>query len=192
MNQEQHSCPKSKAWLVPKPKRIVTIAACIACRKRKSKCDGNRPTCTCCLKKRTPCIFDVKPNERPSQAMIRRNEEMQVELLNLRQLWTFLQSCTEQQMPQILRRIRAQSSSITRYQRSQDIAGFIRRQDFLGENRVENQVEDQTRTYPQVGRTVTLPSLQLALEQSGTVPAILSDMAGSRTSSISHRDTTER
>ncbi|PSN58515.1 hypothetical protein BS50DRAFT_580674, partial [Corynespora cassiicola Philippines] len=143
MNQEQHFCPKSKAWLAPKPKRIVTLAACIACRKRKSKCDGNRPACTCCLKKRTPCVFDVKPEERPSQAVIRRNEEMQVELSNLRRLWTFLQSCTEQQMLGILGRIRDQPSSMTQYQRSQDIAGFIRRRDFFAESRVEDQVEDQ-------------------------------------------------
>jgi len=42
MDQEQSSQPKIRPLLTQKPKRTVTLGACIACRKRKSKV-----SCTC-------------------------------------------------------------------------------------------------------------------------------------------------
>ncbi|KAI4742707.1 hypothetical protein E4T50_06895 [Aureobasidium sp. EXF-12298] len=36
-----------------------TKAACLPCRKRKSKCDGVRPECKCCIAKATPCSYSV-------------------------------------------------------------------------------------------------------------------------------------
>ncbi|KAI4852374.1 hypothetical protein E4T44_01530 [Aureobasidium sp. EXF-8845] len=36
-----------------------TKAACLPCRKRKSKCDGGRPSCKCCISKATVCNYSV-------------------------------------------------------------------------------------------------------------------------------------
>ncbi|KAF2200907.1 hypothetical protein GQ43DRAFT_432083 [Delitschia confertaspora ATCC 74209] len=92
-----------------KPKRILTIGACAACRKRKSKCDGLRPTCTCCIQKQTPCHYDLGPNERPSQAMKRRNEEIQSEIEDLRTIYDCLSTASEYEAEALLRRMRGVS-----------------------------------------------------------------------------------
>ncbi|CAD0093325.1 unnamed protein product [Aureobasidium mustum] len=46
-----------------------TKAACIPCRRRKSKCDGIRPSCKCCISKATPCQYSVTPGVTQQQAM---------------------------------------------------------------------------------------------------------------------------
>ncbi|KAG9614793.1 hypothetical protein KCU60_g205, partial [Aureobasidium melanogenum] len=46
-----------------------TKAACIPCRRRKSKCDGIRPCCKCCIAKDTPCQYSVTPGVTQQQAM---------------------------------------------------------------------------------------------------------------------------
>ncbi|KAI5244149.1 hypothetical protein E4T42_07194 [Aureobasidium subglaciale] len=46
-----------------------TKAACIPCRKRKSKCDGIRPSCKSCSSKATPCAYSVIPGVTQQQAV---------------------------------------------------------------------------------------------------------------------------
>ncbi|KAI5272060.1 hypothetical protein E4T47_04693 [Aureobasidium subglaciale] len=46
-----------------------TKAACIPCRKRKSKCDGIRPSCKSCSSKATPCTYSVIPGVTQQQAV---------------------------------------------------------------------------------------------------------------------------
>lgn len=119
--------PQTRPLLTQKPKRTVTLGACVACRKRKSKCDGNRPTCTCCSQKDTDCVYELGPNEKPSQAMKRKNEEMQGELSNLRQLYDFLRLRPEQEAIDVLRRIRVNPVDTTPAQHIQELADFVRR-----------------------------------------------------------------
>ncbi|KEQ57769.1 uncharacterized protein M437DRAFT_29947, partial [Aureobasidium melanogenum CBS 110374] len=38
-------------------KRRSTKAACSACRRQKSKCDGKRPTCSACIGKKKSCEY---------------------------------------------------------------------------------------------------------------------------------------
>jgi hypothetical protein len=39
-------------------KRRCVSTACVACRKRKSKCDGNQPSCAACAQVyNTPCVY---------------------------------------------------------------------------------------------------------------------------------------
>jgi hypothetical protein len=172
--------PQSRPLLTQKPKRTVTLGACVACRKRKSKCDGNRPVCTCCSQKDTECVYELGPNEKPSQAMKRKNEEMQGELSNLRQLYDFLRVRPEQEAMEILRRIRANPADTPPSQRIQELADFVRHGDPL----------NQTPSYPPPSpylhdnaRSVTLPPIRLALDPSSDLhasfPGILSmDMDG--------------
>jgi hypothetical protein len=60
--------------------------------------------CTCCSQKDTECIYELGPNEKPSQAMKRKNEEMQGELSNLRQLYDFLRLRPEYEAIEVLKR----------------------------------------------------------------------------------------
>ncbi|KAH7413792.1 hypothetical protein DE146DRAFT_749992 [Phaeosphaeria sp. MPI-PUGE-AT-0046c] len=152
--------PQTRPLLTQKPKRTVTLGACVACRKRKSKCDGNRPVCTCCSQKDTDCVYELGPNEKPSQAMKRKNEEMQGELSNLRQLYDFLRLRPEQEAIDVLRRIRVNSADTTPSQRIQELADFVRRGDAV----------QQSPSFPpppyhyDAGHTLTLPSIRQALD----------------------------
>ncbi|KAF2788826.1 hypothetical protein K505DRAFT_254615 [Melanomma pulvis-pyrius CBS 109.77] len=160
MDQEQPSQPQSRPLLTHKPKRTVTLGACIACRKRKSKCDGSRPVCTCCAQKDSECIYELGPNEKPSQAMKRKNEEMQGELSNLRQLYDFLRLRPEQEALEILRRIRNNPLDTTPTQRIQELADFVRHGDLL----IQPSLRLPTQYRSNAGTSVTLPPLRLALD----------------------------
>ncbi|KAF2113856.1 hypothetical protein BDV96DRAFT_118510 [Lophiotrema nucula] len=161
MEQEQASQPQSRPLLALKPKRTVTLGACVACRKRKSKCDGSRPVCTCCSQKDTECIYELGPNEKPSQAMKRKNEEMQGELTNLRQLYDFLRLRPEQEALEILRRIRSNPPDTSPALRIQELADFVRHGDLL--------IQPPYSTPPQNQQEhLTLPPLRLALDSSSS------------------------
>lgn len=166
MEQEAPPQPQTRPLLTQKPKRTVTLGACVACRKRKSKCDGNRPMCTCCAQKDTECIYELGPNEKPSQAMKRKNEEMQGELSNLRQLYDFLRLRPEQEAVDILMRIRAKSPETSPTQRIQELADFVRHGDLLMQQQQHTLPPSYLRD-PTV--SVTLPPLRLALEPTSQV-----------------------
>ncbi|KAH7396357.1 hypothetical protein BKA66DRAFT_566849 [Pyrenochaeta sp. MPI-SDFR-AT-0127] len=161
MDQEAPHQPQSRPLLTQKPKRTVTLGACVACRKRKSKCDGNRPVCTCCVQKDTSCLYELGPNEKPSQAMKRKNEEMQGELSDLRQLYDFLRLRPEDEAMEILKRIRANPPDTSPSQRIQELADFVRHGDMLPPQHSYAESSDYHR---QPGQSVTLPPLRLALD----------------------------
>jgi hypothetical protein len=57
---------------VPKPKRI----ACIICRKRKLKCDGNKPSCATCKRLNHSCSYDeVRRKSGPKRGYVKALEE---------------------------------------------------------------------------------------------------------------------
>jgi len=183
MDQEVSSQLPNRSMLPQKPKRTVTLGACIACRKRKSKCDGKRPVCTCCGQKETTCVYELGPNEKPSQAMKRKNEEMQGELSNLRQLYDFLRLRPELEAMEILRRIRDHPAENSSSQRIQELANFIRHGDLEAQRS-----QTSPPRFPPLdpGPSVTLPSLRLALDAPSHMdshrlpfPGILSMSTGS-------------
>ena len=138
----------------PKPKRAVTLGACVACRKRKTKCDATRPICGCCRQKTTACVYELGPNEKPSQALKRKNDEMQRELDRLRGVMDVLRGGTEDEAIGILRGIRAGEE-------------WAR----LGE------LHEEDRSRPKCCKcrhdsthSVTLPSIRLALDASEELP----------------------
>lgn len=57
---------------VPKPKRL----ACMICRKRKLRCDGNRPRCSTCLRLGHDCAYDeVRRKSGPKRGYVKALEE---------------------------------------------------------------------------------------------------------------------
>jgi hypothetical protein len=161
MDQEPIPQPQSRPILTSKPKRTVTLGACVACRKRKSKCDGNRPVCTCCAQKDTDCIYELGPNEKPSQAMKRKNEEMQGELSNLRQLYDFLRVRPEHEAMEVLKRIRSNSPDVPPSQHIQELAEFVRSGHLLIQQPLHTPPLGSERD---IGHSVTLPPLRQALD----------------------------
>lgn len=49
---------------VDTPKRVKVTLACITCRKKKVKCNGNKPVCARCDKKGLVCEFPDRPRKR--------------------------------------------------------------------------------------------------------------------------------
>lgn len=57
---------------VPKPKRL----ACMICRKRKLRCDGNRPRCATCTRLGHDCAYDeVRRKSGPKRGYVKALEE---------------------------------------------------------------------------------------------------------------------
>lgn len=56
---------------IPKNKRI----ACVICRKRKLKCDGNRPKCATCARLKHNCAYDeVRKKSGPKRGYVKELE----------------------------------------------------------------------------------------------------------------------
>ncbi|ORZ10472.1 hypothetical protein BCR42DRAFT_357907, partial [Absidia repens] len=47
-----------------KPKRVKVTLACVICRKKKVKCDGNQPSCSRCIAMGISCEFSDPPRRR--------------------------------------------------------------------------------------------------------------------------------
>ncbi|WAO94732.1 Zn(2)-C6 fungal-type domain-containing protein [Fusarium falciforme] len=73
------------------PKRLpATKTACWGCRKRKAKCDGQRPACANCIKSTRECVYDTNIRDSNTRALQLANQELREQLdasnLLLRQL----------------------------------------------------------------------------------------------------------
>ncbi|KAF1969721.1 hypothetical protein BU23DRAFT_651917 [Bimuria novae-zelandiae CBS 107.79] len=163
--EEQVPQPHGKPFLTQKPKRTVTLGACVACRKRKSKCDGTRPICSCCSQKDTRCVYDLGPNEKPSQAMKRKNEEMQDELSSLRQLYDSLRMRPEHEALAILHKIRAESPGSSPAHHIRNVTESLRRG--------QSAYNTSSMQLPESANSFTLPSIRVALDSLSPEPARL-------------------
>jgi hypothetical protein len=85
----------------------ITIVACVPCRKRKTKCDGRRPTCSQCQTRDSPCQYDMNEEQR-RLTFLRENVETLAEEKNFLEafLW-HLKTSNEDESSEILRRLRA-------------------------------------------------------------------------------------
>ncbi|KAI1758691.1 hypothetical protein GGR53DRAFT_215836 [Hypoxylon sp. FL1150] len=103
-------------------RRQVT-AACEACRKRKSKCNAERPKCSLCVRHRTDCRYATAPTETHSQALKRKHSELQNRITPYEELFGLLKSKSETESLEILRRVRsgAEVGSILRHARDGDL-----------------------------------------------------------------------
>lgn len=98
-------------------------AACEACRKRKSKCNAERPKCSLCVRHRTDCRYATAPTETHSQALKRKHSELQDRITPYEELFGLLKSKSETESLEILRRVRsgAEVGSILRHARDGDL-----------------------------------------------------------------------
>ncbi|KAK0673333.1 putative nitrogen assimilation transcription factor [Cercophora samala] len=120
VNLETSPTPASSTNGPPAPrrKRQATTAACRACRKRKSKCDGARPTCSVCRDRKTKCEFDtIAATETHTQALKRKYTELQQQKTTFEQIYEVLRSRPEKEAEEIFQRIRrgADANSILRH-----------------------------------------------------------------------------
>jgi len=81
--------------------------ACEACRKRKTKCNTARPTCSFCLKRNTTCNYIAGPSETHFQAWKRKYHELEDSKIPYEELFDMLKIMPERDALGVLYRIRA-------------------------------------------------------------------------------------
>ncbi|KAK0630112.1 hypothetical protein B0T17DRAFT_490691 [Bombardia bombarda] len=101
---------------VQRKKRQATTAACGPCRKRKSKCDGERPKCSACIDRKTDCGFDTQAAETHAQALKRKFNELQAQQSTYEHIYDILQARPKEEAEEVFQRIRrgADAHSILR------------------------------------------------------------------------------
>ncbi|CCE33506.1 related to nitrate assimilation regulatory protein nirA [Claviceps purpurea 20.1] len=86
--------------------RQTISEACSACRKHKTKCPGQRPSCSRCIRRKLQCHYTTNPGETKTQALKRNYLELrnqgnaQVELLEL------MRNLPEQDAHEVFQRVR--------------------------------------------------------------------------------------
>ncbi|OTA95752.1 hypothetical protein M434DRAFT_393609 [Hypoxylon sp. CO27-5] len=103
-------------------RRQVT-AACEACRRRKSKCNAERPKCSLCVRHGTDCRYATAPEETHSQALKRKHSELQTRITPYEELFDLLKNKSETESLGILKRIRSGNDvgSILRHAKDGDL-----------------------------------------------------------------------
>ncbi|KAK4670726.1 hypothetical protein QC764_0087870 [Podospora pseudoanserina] len=92
---------------IPRRRRTYTTAACEACRKRKAKCNAERPSCAYCVNADIPCVYDTSArNETHSQALKRKFGELEARAAVYVELYELLQDRSDIESAEIFKRIR--------------------------------------------------------------------------------------
>ncbi|KAF2395695.1 hypothetical protein EJ06DRAFT_571259 [Trichodelitschia bisporula] len=87
-------------------KRRCVSTACIACRKRKSKCDGNLPACAACSSVyNTKCVYDPNSDHR-RKGVYKKDDKLKTRNSTLEILIEAILNFPESEVPELVRQIR--------------------------------------------------------------------------------------
>ncbi|ROW05470.1 hypothetical protein VSDG_00220 [Cytospora chrysosperma] len=118
-------------------KRRCVSTACIACRKRKSKCDGALPSCAACSSVYgTECIYDPNSDHRRKGVYREKVDSTKATNSTLQVLVDAILNAAEDDVPEIVRKIRTCDNL-------DDVAVSISKQDFAGLENPGAQLEDE-------------------------------------------------
>lgn len=88
-------------------KRRCVSTACVACRKRKSKCDGALPSCAACASVYgTECVYDPNSDHRRKGVYREKVDSSKARSSTLQILIEAILNATEDEVPEIVRKIR--------------------------------------------------------------------------------------
>ncbi|KAF2218210.1 hypothetical protein BDZ85DRAFT_208526 [Elsinoe ampelina] len=90
-----------------RPKRTHTRVACNACRSRKHKCNGDRPTCTGCLDRGTKCIYDADLDTTRAGTLRRRYETLEAENKEMHHLVKSLRLSPQTDVDRLIQSLRS-------------------------------------------------------------------------------------
>ncbi|KAJ0166582.1 Nitrogen assimilation transcription factor nit-4 [Colletotrichum tanaceti] len=129
-SSERESTPQSAtgtASSAPR-RRPQTKIACTSCRRRKSKCDGQRPVCSLCAGiGRTRCEYDAGPDVTRFAALKTKHEELQRRVTLFEELFCLLSMRSEAESVEIIRRMRTANIETD----LEDLVKFIKNADLL-------------------------------------------------------------
>lgn len=80
---------------VEKPKHRQVTSACGCCRRRKSKCDGQRPTCGACVARKLDCEYDAGEGETLEGNLKRQISELKEKLEMFEETLGVMKGCSE-------------------------------------------------------------------------------------------------
>ncbi|KAL7793630.1 hypothetical protein V8C37DRAFT_378517 [Trichoderma ceciliae] len=89
------------------PRHHMVTAACIACRKQKNKCSGERPTCHRCIQRQVDCHWTTQPGETTSQALKRGYHNLRQRTSVHEELFELLKNLSDQEAQYVFQRIRS-------------------------------------------------------------------------------------
>ncbi|UNI23335.1 hypothetical protein JDV02_009163 [Purpureocillium takamizusanense] len=93
--------------LPPRRARIGITVACEPCRKRKSRCNGQRPKCASCIHRGLHCQYvSATASETNSEALKRKVTEMQQTIEDHERLYAALRNMSEQDSHAVLDKLR--------------------------------------------------------------------------------------
>ncbi|KAI0884524.1 uncharacterized protein GGS22DRAFT_188736 [Annulohypoxylon maeteangense] len=98
--------PETSLQSQHRPKRIATPAACEACRRRKSKCSAERPRCSVCIERQTPCEYTTLPTETHLRAQKRKLSGLEIRCQAYEDLVGILRSRPEEEIAHVIQRLR--------------------------------------------------------------------------------------
>ncbi|KAL9046813.1 MAG: hypothetical protein Q9214_000455, partial [Letrouitia sp. 1 TL-2023] len=88
-------------------KRRCVSTACVACRKRKSKCDGNTPSCAACSSVYgTECVYDPNSDHRRKGVYKKDIDNLKTRNSTLQTLIQAILNYPEHEVPELIRQIR--------------------------------------------------------------------------------------
>lgn len=126
------------------PKRRCVSTACIACRKRKSKCDGAIPSCAACASVYgTECIYDPNSDHRRKGVYKDKVDSMKARNSTLQILIEAILNATEDEAFSIVKKIRTCDSL-------DSVAEAILKQEFEQENASSEESDIGFGTGPEV------------------------------------------
>ena len=97
------------------PKRKAVSIACDGCRKRKERCDGQRPICASCSRRQATCTYSRSLHE-PSHSVVtfkKQYEALKTENNQLRELYVLLGKLPDREAHNLLAHIRATHDPIS-------------------------------------------------------------------------------
>ncbi|MCJ1465432.1 Nitrogen assimilation transcription factor nit-4 [Pseudocyphellaria aurata] len=105
--QTPKSRQRDKASSAAAAKRRCVSTACIACRRRKSKCDGNLPSCAACSSVYgTECIYDPNSDHRRKGVYKKDIDNLKTRNSTLQTLIQAILNFPEQEVPSLIQQIR--------------------------------------------------------------------------------------
>ncbi|KHO01502.1 Zn(2)-C6 fungal-type DNA-binding domain protein [Metarhizium album ARSEF 1941] len=102
----------------PLPTCFVNPIACERCRRKKAKCDGERPTCDRCLRNNTSCQYDADVGESRSSALKKKygalekeTGQLRKEVHELKRLYEYIGASSEDEAYRVFQHIRASGNN---------------------------------------------------------------------------------
>ncbi|KAM0451834.1 hypothetical protein ACHAO4_005791 [Trichoderma viride] len=144
-----------------KRKRTETRVACEACRKKKSKCNAQRPVCKGCELRGSECVYDADPAETRGQALRRRFDAQEEKRSVHEEFHQLLRLRPEAEVLEMVHRIRA---GVT----VEDIVRHVHSGDVL----LQLSVSPERRYHYSLGRVLNIPDFLRAASSQYTTSLV--------------------